>query len=141
MLYLRNPSSTRPWQFVLEPLYGYMILAYKIKKIPKLNYEIFNFSSRATHNLSVLKMVTKFAKLRKNKFSKFRYLKKNLFKEANILNLSSKKAKIYLKWKSFLSLNETAKLITDWYENRNKEKILEISNKQIEYFIKKINNE
>ena len=27
---LRNPHSTRPWQHVLEPLFGYLILGYKL---------------------------------------------------------------------------------------------------------------
>ena len=116
-LFLRNPSSTRPWQYVLEPLVGYLILAIKLKTNSKLNYETFNFSSNATHNLSVLELVKKLSYFRNGRFSNYEYLKNELFNEAKLLNLSSKKAKKYLNWEAVLSLDETARLISSWYEN------------------------
>jgi CDP-glucose 4,6-dehydratase len=140
-LFLRNPSSTRPWQHVLEPLFGYMILAIKLKTNSKLNYETFNFSSKATHNLSVLEMVKKLAKYRNGNFCKYDYLKNKLFNEAKILNLSSRKAKKYLNWEAKLSFEEIAKLISKWYENKNKRELTKISKDQIEYYLKKINYE
>ena len=42
---LRNPYSTRPWQHVLEPLSGYLQLAYKMHNNKELHGESFNFFS------------------------------------------------------------------------------------------------
>ena len=140
-LFLRNPSSTRPWQHVLEPLVGYMILAIKLKTNSKLNYETFNFSSKATHNISVLEMVKKLSNYRNGKFSNYDYLKNKLFNEAKLLNLSSKKAKKYLNWEAALSFDETAKLISNWYENKNEKELIKISEEQIQFYLKKIKYE
>ncbi len=42
-IFLRNPSSTRPWQHVLEPLSGYMLLAAKLHASPKAYSGSWNF--------------------------------------------------------------------------------------------------
>ena len=42
-LCLRSPNSTRPWQHVFEPLFGYLLLAKKLSDIPQLDVESFNF--------------------------------------------------------------------------------------------------
>ncbi|MCX5778235.1 MAG: CDP-glucose 4,6-dehydratase [Elusimicrobia bacterium] len=43
---LRNPDSTRPWQHVLEPLSGYLLLAYKLFANPKEYSNSYNFGPR-----------------------------------------------------------------------------------------------
>ena len=57
---IRNPNATRPWQHVLEAVFGYLKLANEMKKNPKLNGESFNFSSNNIKNVSVLKFLKKF---------------------------------------------------------------------------------
>ena len=49
---LRNPSSTRPWQHVLEAVFGYLTLSIKLKKNIKLHGEAFNFGP----NNKIIKM-------------------------------------------------------------------------------------
>ena len=44
---LRNPFSTRPWQHVLEPIGGYMLLALALSERKELNGESFNFWSES----------------------------------------------------------------------------------------------
>ena len=50
---IRNPNATRPWQHVLEPLLGYLILAYEMTNNKKINGNSFNFSSNNIKNISV----------------------------------------------------------------------------------------
>ena len=54
---IRNPKSTRPWQHVLDVIYGYMLLAVNLKKNPKLNGEAFNFGP--DKNLKVIDVISK----------------------------------------------------------------------------------
>ena len=43
---IRNPRSTRPWQHVLEVIFGYITLAIKLYTNPKLHGEVFNFGPK-----------------------------------------------------------------------------------------------
>ncbi len=63
--------------------------------------------------------------------------KKNNYKESDILKLSSKKASKLLNWKSKYNINETMRLISDWYiiYFKDRKKILDISKKQILNYI------
>jgi hypothetical protein len=59
-LYLRFPNSTRPWQHVLEPVYGYLVLAYNMNKNPHLYSGAWNFGPSNEQVLSVQELVDKF---------------------------------------------------------------------------------
>ena len=63
MLSIRNPQSTRPWQHVLEVLYGYMTLAVKLKENKKkIVVRAFNFgpSNQNYKVINVLKIIKRF---------------------------------------------------------------------------------
>jgi CDP-glucose 4,6-dehydratase len=90
---LRNPESTRPWQHVLEPLGGYLLLAEKLylNKL-KNNYYSWNFGPNLSSCVSVSYIAKYFAKRLK---MKIKYLKesKNVFRpETSLLRLSNYKA-------------------------------------------------
>ena len=134
---IRNPNSTRPWQHVLEPLSGYINLAYSLNKNKKLNGEAFNFGPPIKNNFSVLKVIKQMQltwseiKFRTSK-------KKNFIKESNLLNLNCKKAKKNLNWSPTLNFSETIQETVIWYKKFDKIKslnILELSKKQIFRFI------
>ena len=59
---LRNQSSTRPWQHVLDVLNGYLILASKLKKNNTLNGQSFNFGPPIKSNYTVLAIVREMKK-------------------------------------------------------------------------------
>mgnify|MGYP001423688733 CR=1 FL=1 len=129
---IRNPSSTRPWQHVMDALSGYLYLAYNLSKNKKLNGQSFNFSNNKITNLTVKQFLIKFKKNWKK--SKWKLLKKSSFHENNLLQLNSIKAKKLLKWKNTLSLDETINLTSEWYLNHYKNnKILTID--QIKFFL------
>ena len=122
---LRNPSSTRPWQHVLEALSGYLHLAYELNKNKELNGESFNFSNNDIKNFTVLKFIKGIQKYWKN--AKWKVDKKSSFYESTLLQLNSNKAKKILNWKNKLKLSETIKLVGEWYKSyykNNKKNIL-----------------
>ena len=136
---IRNPNATRPWQHVLEAVFGYLKLANEMKKNPKLNGESFNFSSNNIKNVSVLKFLKKIQN--KDLNIKWKILKNNNFYESRLLQLDNKKAKKLLNWSSKLSFDETVNLVVEWYKQfkNNKKKIFDTSQKQINFYFKKIN--
>ena len=69
-------------------------------------------------------------------------IKKNKFKEKSSLKLSSSKAKKQLNWKSYLNLNQTLDLTSDWYKvylNKKKNKLYNITLNQINLYFKLLN--
>lgn len=56
---IRNPNSIRPWQHVIEPLFGYLELGEKLEKFPLKYSTAFNFGPNISDSLSVQQMVKK----------------------------------------------------------------------------------
>ena len=57
-LKIRYPNSTRPWQHVLEPIYGYIVLAYNLYNYTKkTNGESFNFGPKFVKNYKVIELL------------------------------------------------------------------------------------
>ena len=134
---IRNPNATRPWQHVLEAVFGYLVLAEKMTKNKNLNGESFNFSSNKIKNVSVLKFLKKIKNRKLN--IKWKILKNKKFYESKLLQLNNKKAKKHLSWGSKLTLDETVTLVVEWYKQfkSDKKKIFDISVKQINFYFKK----
>ena len=119
---LRNPNSTRPWQHVLEAVWGYINLASKLKLNSKLHCEAFNFGPNPRSNYSVLKIV----KIMKENWKNIKWTlkkEKNKVYETNILKLDSNKSLKLLNWKCILTINETMLMVSSWYKNYYSKKI------------------
>ena len=56
---IRHPQATRPWQHVLEPLSGYLLLALSLAHDADLNGEPFNFGPPAQQNYAVAELLDK----------------------------------------------------------------------------------
>lgn len=136
-LILRAPNSIRPWQHVIDPLYGYLLLLMKLHKKHKFVNSSWNFGPLNSNNKSVNKIINLINK-------EFNYsvkiIKKNTnskkYRESKILMLNSEKAKKLLGWKAKYKLEESIKLISVWHKKfLEKKNILKISQKQIiDYF-------
>ncbi len=115
-LLIRNPKSTRPWQHVMEVVYGYMRLAILLKKKRKLHGEAFNFGPSPNQRLKVIEVIRRM----KSNWKKIGWQtvknKNKSFYESKLLFLNSKKAKKYLKWSCILNSNQTVKLVSEWYK-------------------------
>ncbi len=118
---IRNPSSTRPWQNVLDVLKGYMTLAIKLKKNSKLNGEAFNFGPRGNDNYSVLQIIKYLKSIWKMVDWKVHKSKKSFY-ESKLLKLNSNKAAKLLNWKCSLTTKESLHLTIDWYKRNLKSK-------------------
>ena len=135
---LRNPKSTRPWQHVLEAVWGYLLLATNLKKNRKLHGQVFNFGPVASNNYSVLHVVKIMKKNWKKVSWKIIDQKKNNFYESSLLKLNSNKAEKTIKWKCILTFSETMEMVTNWYKNydKNPKKIYNITFNQIKMYEK-----
>ena len=134
-LKIRNPQYIRPWQHVLDPLLGYLMLAKKqyLNKIND-NQHAWNFGP-SNKNFKKVIDVVKYTK----KLQNFNYVisANEIFKETKSLKLNSSKAKKKLNWTSKLSLYESLKFTIDW--NRQIKKKLSIKSICEQQFLMYIN--
>ncbi len=130
---IRNPKSTRPWQHVLEVIYGYLILAMNLNSSKKLHGESFNFGPKY-HNYKVSEVLNEIKKIWPS--TKWIYDKNKKFKENQLLNLNSKKSYKILKWKQTLTFKKQIWMLVDWYKfyNKNKNSTYEKSLEQINIY-------
>ena len=135
---IRNPFSTRPWQHVMEPIVGYLIIGQKLYENKKLHGESFNFGPGISEDRNVSSLVKEISKNWEN--SKWMIASKKIrgTSEARLLKLNCDKSNILLNWKSILDFQKTAKLTIVWYKNfyKNKFNISKTTNEQIEYYCK-----
>lgn len=136
---IRSPNSTRPWQHVIEPLYGYMLLAKNLFNSKKLHGNSFNFGPGANMKKKrVIDVVKFFSKFWEKGSWKIRQNKNKI--ESKLLSLNSRKAFFHLGWKTILSTDDSLSLTADWYKNfYNKKRKNILTIKQIENYEKKIN--
>lgn len=133
---IRNPNSTRPWQHVLDTLYGYLLVlsdAY----YGKLKFNNWNFSPMYQKSISTKEIIRKINyKNKKIVFSKLK--NKNL--EKVYLGLNSNRSRKYLKWKNIFSINETIKKIIEWENYNSKNSYIDdIMELQIKEYFQKLN--
>ena len=135
---IRSPNSTRPWQHVLEPLRGYLILAKNLYQSKKFHAESFNFGpNKLMEKKKVIDVVKYFSKFWKN--SKWKIIKPKNSIESKLLSLNCNKALKNLGWSTKLSSDEALKFTSDWYNNFYfKKKSKNYSLKQIIKYEKKI---
>ena len=111
---IRNPHATRPWQHVLDPLWGYLILAQNLYQKPKDFSGAWNFGPNHRSVRSVSWIVNKF-NYKMNNLIKWRTKSDERYYESSYLTLNSAKARKYLKWKPKISLADSLSSIANWY--------------------------
>lgn len=116
---IRCPGATRPWQHVLEPLSGYLVLGAKLYGKNKIVGEAFNFGPRAEQNRSVIDLLNSMSNFWEPSLPESNYIiTDNIpFKEAGLLKLNCDKALFYLDWDATLNYDETVKFTGEWYSN------------------------
>jgi len=135
---IRSPEATRPWQHVLEPLSGYLLLAEKLFSINELNGESFNFGPNSSNSYTVIKLIEDLSKSWEiNKELKPYKITDNIkFHEAGLLKLNCDKSLMYLKWLPTLNYNQTVEFTGSWYANyyKTKNDVLEFTLNQIKNY-------
>lgn len=126
---LRYPASIRPWQHVLEPLGGYLMLAEKMYHTPDTYAESWNFGPPMEGMKPVSWITDRVVQHWKGQWENDLNDKVH---EAHILKLDSTKAREKLSWMPRLTLTQTLALIVDWYKAwMNHEDMREFTLKQI----------
>lgn len=135
---IRNPIAVRPWQHVLEPLSGYLLLGEKLLEEGKKYAEGFNFGPNED---SVLKVADVAQKIVENygRGEVVVYKKDNLH-EANLLMLNIDKAERVLGWTPTLTAEEAIKNTIEWYKYfyDKSENMYDFTMKQIDEYEEKI---
>lgn len=116
---VRNPEAVRPWQYVLEPLRGYLSLASKLMKDPKLYSSPWNFGPEEEGKKSVSDLVSELITAwGKGKWTNVQSSNQSIKPphEAKLLSLDITKAKNYLNWYPLMSFSQSIKQTVHWYK-------------------------
>lgn len=134
---IRNPHATRPWQHVLEPLSGYLLLGHLLFTQGKKYAEGFNFGPKEDSVLTVADVTQQIVK-NYGKGSVKIYKKDNLH-EANLLMLNIEKAHQVLGWVPTYTAQEAVAKTAAWYQRFYKgESMRSFTLKQIHEYEEKI---
>jgi CDP-glucose 4,6-dehydratase len=112
---VRNPKSIRPWQHVLEPISGYLMLAESLFHSGNEFAEAWNFGPYDQDTQSVEFILNKLTKYWGHNASWESDSNLNPH-EANYLKLDISKASTKLNWKPTWDLNSTLERIVDWHK-------------------------
>lgn len=118
-LQIRNPDAVRPWQHVLEPLTGYLLLAEQLARDPVRFARGWNFGPAPAHMASVRDVIDRLA----DQWGATHPWEKQPGDhphEAAMLTLDSTAAADALGWRSRLSLERALALTADWYRADDK---------------------
>jgi CDP-glucose 4,6-dehydratase len=113
-LTVRNPDSVRPWQHVLEPLAGYLMLARKLSEDGLKFAGAWNFGPGSAAEITVGELADLLIAYW-GKGSWRHSEEQNALPETAALGLNSTKALCELGWSPRLSIEETIRLTIDWY--------------------------
>lgn len=130
---IRSPKAIRPWQHVLEPLSGYMLLARKMCEEPTKYCEGWNFGPTTESIRTVWDVATKLTE----NYGKGKLIDcsdSNALHEANLLMLDINKAKFHLGWEPRTDINQCIKLVADWYKRYKNEDVYKLGVEQINTF-------
>lgn len=131
---IRNPKAIRPWQHVLEPLSGYLLLASKMFHEPTKYCEGWNFGPRTESITPVWdvasKLIQNYGKGELRDVSD-----PNTLHEANLLMLDISKAKFHLGWEPRTNIDQCIVLVADWYKRYQKEDVYNLCVEQINTFL------
>jgi CDP-glucose 4,6-dehydratase len=116
---VRNQYATRPWQHVLEPLSGYLLLGKKLLESPIENAptfcEPFNFGPHVANNRNVKELVEEI--INKWGSGSWKWISRdNAQHESTLLNLSIDKAYHKLGWLPKWNFSDTIARTIEWYQ-------------------------
>ncbi len=130
---IRNPTSIRPWQHVLEPLSGYLLLGQKLLEGKKEFADSWNFGPLKKQCLKVAEVLDMFKKNWSELKVTYPAITKNDLHEAGILMLDYSKAKKVLNWQPVWDINITIQKTAHWYKSYYKTGKLLTANDLNEY--------
>lgn len=129
-LKIRNPGSIRPWQHVLEPLSGYLLLGKNLIEGKKEFAGAWNFGPETGNFIPVSELI----ELIKNQWKEINVeVLPSEYHESAILMLDCSKAIKLLKWKSLWEIEKTVYETVNWYKNYYKHNELQTASNLLLY--------
>lgn len=128
---IRSPYATRPWQHVLDPLSGYLLLGQKLLEKQKDFAKAWNFGPSDEDSISVIAVLERMQKFWSD--IKISYDKSIHPHEAKYLKLDCSQAHLELKWKPVWKGNQVFRKTAIWYKDYVKQKIAQTSSQIDEY--------
>ncbi len=112
---IRNPVAVRPWQHVLEPLSGYLLLGQKLLEEGKKFADGFNFGPHGDCVVTVAQIAKKITEI----YGKGKVIigEKSPLHEAGLLMLNIEKAERVLGWTPLYSPEQALELTAEWYKH------------------------
>lgn len=137
---IRNPHATRPWQHVLEPLSGYLLLAERLFADGQPFAQAWNFGPNDADTLTVGEITQQMCELWGEGASWQLDAERNPH-EAGYLKLDISKARTYLSWQPRWNLSTALKNITTWHRDWDAGKdVKALCMQQINQFQSHLNN-
>ena len=133
---IRSPKAVRPWEHVLEPLSGYMLLAKLMWNNPTEYCEGWNFGPEAEGVSTVWEVASEVIKnygsgeLKDSSDT-------NAVHEAKLLMLNINKAKSRLGWYPRVNMQQCMELVVDWYKRYQTENVYTLCVEEINKFLEK----
>lgn len=133
---IRNPQATRPWLYMLDPIWGYLQLAEKLWDKPQEYSSAWNFGPNENGAQTVEYVVSKLCDFWPTSMAWKRDTADHLH-EASFLQLDHSKAKQYLDWSPRSKIEGTLKRTINWYVAfMNKENLYDYSVNEINNYLK-----
>ena len=114
-LHVRNPKAIRPWQHVLELLYAYLVLGYKLHQDPVTFQGAYNFGPEKGDEMTVEELVDTAIRVWGSGNFEHRPDEEYLH-EAGILRLEIEKAKNTLNWHPHWKSEAAVEKTMNWYK-------------------------
>jgi CDP-glucose 4,6-dehydratase len=112
---VRNPDAVRPWQHVLEPLSGYLMLAERLFESPEEHARAWNFGPADADSRPVGEVVERLAALWPGGIDHEEIVDPDAPPEARLLKLDSTRARERLEWAPAWGLDEALEAVVGWY--------------------------
>lgn len=112
---IRNPESVRPWQHVLEPLSGYLLLAERLAADPRRHEGGWNFGPAEGDAVPVRQVLDTLCAAMDGKARWHHEKQENAPHEAHLLHLDVTKARVELGWTPRWNLRQGVEATARWY--------------------------
>lgn len=132
-VHIRNPYAIRPWQHVLEPLSGYLLLGQRLLEENIDFASAWNLGPDASGTLNVGEVIKKTKEIWDK--VNFEFDKDEHPHEAGLLKLDCSKALQYLEWKEVLGVEKTIDYTVQWYKDFYMNGIVE-TERQLQEYVK-----
>jgi CDP-glucose 4,6-dehydratase len=135
-LIIRNPEAVRPWQHVLEPLGGYLLLGAMLLQEGERFSGGWNFGPADTNNCQVKQLIESIIRVT-GKGNYIVPLQEKAPHEAQMLKLDISKASTLLNWKPVLNFGETVEFTANGYmeELMGKDNLYECRLAQLDQYL------